>query len=106
MTLVAWTVMMVLAFVSLAWARNRFQLSTYYLALAAFAGGLMVAEEQFLALTNYFMHFSMPLFLAGFVTVCALMAFVVRELHRSDIESIFEPTAIEPELELEAQPAV
>jgi len=110
MTLVAWTVMMTLAFLSLTWARNRFQLSVYYLTLAAFAGGLMVAEEQYMALTQFFARFSMSMFLAGFVAICAGLVLLVRELHRSDIERVFEVTATEPELELEleleAQPAV
>lgn len=106
MTLLAWTVMLVLAFVSLAWARNRFQLSVYYLSLAALCGSLILAEEQLLALTHFFMSFNMPIFLSAFVASCVGLALLVRELNRTSIEQVFEVAETEPELELEAQPAV
>lgn len=105
MTLVAWALLVLLAFTSLAWARNQLQLSVYYLGLAAFAGSLVLGEEQMMLLTQFFTRFGLAEFIVAFVVSTLGMAFVISGLNRKDIQSVFEPAEAEGELEFEAQPA-
>jgi hypothetical protein len=106
MTLLAWVTMLVLVFASLMMSKNRFKLSLYFIMLASLTGSLLLAEEQYQALTYSMLKLTMVQFFVAFAVVSLAGAVVLSQLHRGELQHVLDGIDSQAEAELEPQPAI